>query len=88
MAEIYRKTCVNCKHYHPVLACTENDFHIHDYCSVWMTRIPDGVVCERLGYEACYTDIECGVATCFAFDVKEGQLKYLFPNMGDFNKTI
>ena len=81
----YRKTCLNCNHYHSILEDTgkESFFHIHDYCDVWKTEIPDCAIFDRNEFECGYTDIESGVTECHAFEPrKDEKFVFEFPELG------
>lgn len=68
-------TCLNCAHYHSTLEDSSNpSFHIHDYCDIWNNRIPDDIIVGKLEQDVGYDDIECGYASCFAFEPKEERL--------------
>lgn len=85
-----QKTCANCKHYHPILADPrdENDYHIHNYCSIWNAEIPDYTLFGRLGYSEGYSDIECGVAHCWCFESRvDGKTIDKFHDMNNNTKN-
>ena len=89
MAKIIKHTCANCEYYHPTLMDMDDktDYHIHDYCSIWGTRIPDYILFDRNGYVEGYGDIECGVACCWCFEArKDGNYKTHFADMKDNKK--
>lgn len=75
------KTCMNCEHYCATMSDSRTNFHIHDYCIVWRAQIPDNVLFDREGYVAGYSDIECGLASCWAFEPKQNLLINKFPEM-------
>lgn len=74
------RTCRNCACYHPTM-CGTGDFHIHDYCSLWGKQIPGFVIFDRLEFESGYDDIESGLACCWAFQKKDGEIQTEFPIM-------
>lgn len=75
------KTCMNCEHHCSTMSDSRTDFHIHDYCTVWRTQIPDCVIFDREGYIAGYSDIEYGLAGCWAFEPRQNTLINKFPEM-------
>lgn len=74
------ETCKNCRYHHDTLV-GDGEFHIHDYCSVWKTQIPNHIIFDRLELEKGYDDIECGLAKCWAFKMKDGDILTKFPKM-------
>lgn len=80
-----KPTCVNCKHYHSTMSDLSNtDFHFHDYCDIWEAKIPDYTLFMRNGCEVGYGDIECGLASCWCFEIKDnGDYIDKFPNLGE-----
>lgn len=71
-------TCKNCAFHHDTLE-GDGGFHLHDYCSVWMARIPNSIIFDRLGLDKGYDDIECGLARCWAFKAKPDNIQTKFP---------
>lgn len=83
VSESIRKTCLNCMHYHGELSDPSDVYyHIHDYCDIWETQIPDFILYNRGGYERGFTDIESGMTNCHAFESKADDLIYIFPELG------
>lgn len=80
------ETCINCKFYCSTLSDDKSDYHIHDYCRIWKTQIPDGIIFDRENCVSGYTDIECGIAKCWAFFPKDGAKQESFPNINDNEK--
>lgn len=89
MAKIIRRTCTNCEHYHSTLTDVNDKtkFHIHDYCSIWNTKIQDYFLFDKNEYVEGYGDIECGIANCLCFEPrKDGNYKTHFKNMDENKK--
>ena len=79
-------TCVNCQSYHGRIEDPETGFHIHDYCSLFKAQIPSTVIFDRMGYVEGFDDIECGIAVCWGFSPKDGNLVEKFPKMTNNKK--
>ena len=80
------ETCINCKFYCSALSDDKSDYHIHDYCIIWRTQIPDGVIFNRENCASGHTDIECGLTKCWAFLPKDEAKQETFPSINDNEK--
>lgn len=60
------KTCSKCKHYCSNLNDSDSLFHLHNYCKVWRSQIPDGKGKEMNG--VIYDDIETENAGCWLWE--------------------
>lgn len=64
-----KKTCMNCKKYHAVLASKENAFHIHDWCEQWKTALHAYALADQTEHDfPYYSDLETGEAFCYMFE--------------------
>lgn len=64
-----KKTCMNCVKYHATLLSSDGQFHIHDWCEQWKTKLDAYALADKMEYEPpFYSDLETGDAFCYMFE--------------------
>ena len=67
-----KKTCMNCKNYHAVLANDADNYHIHDWCDQWQTVLNAYALADKMEYDCPFnSDLETGDAYCYMFEAAE-----------------